>query len=34
MAAITISRQYGSGGRKVVLRVAEILGGPFSINGS
>ena len=26
MAAITISRQYGSGGRKVALRVSEILG--------
>ena len=26
MAAITISRQYGSGGRKVALRLSEILG--------
>ena len=26
MSAITISRQYGSGGRKVALRVSEILG--------
>ena len=26
MAAITISRQYGSGGRKVALRVSELLG--------
>jgi CMP/dCMP kinase len=29
MAAITISRQYGSGGRKVALRVSEILGWPL-----
>jgi len=29
MAAITISRQYGSGGRKVALHVAEILGWPL-----
>lgn len=28
MAAITISRQYGSGGRKVALKVSELLGWP------
>lgn len=29
MAAITISRQYGSGGRKVAIRVSELLGWPL-----